>query len=128
MWLKKVWFKPKNPMKVIIAGSRDLVIDSETFFKEIDLNYPDIVEVVSGVSGNIDFLGITYANIKGLKCTKFRANWNLHGRAAGPIRNAEMATYADGAIVFMKKTGSKGSQNMIETMKKLKKPVVVINI
>ena len=48
-----------------------------------------------------------------------------HDKAAGPIRNRQMAEYADYLIAFWDGE-SRGTRNMIETMKKLGKHGVVI--
>ena len=56
------------------------------------------------------------------------AQWDLYGRAAGPIRNAQMADYADAAIIIWDGK-SPGSLNMIKEVKKVNKPhyIDVIN-
>ena len=118
-------------MKVIIAGSRTV-----TDFKQVLLAIGeakfDITEVVSGTAQGVDKLGeacVEFANHLGnnVELTKFPADWKRYGKAAGPIRNRQMAEYADAAIVVH--NGSKGSLNMIATMKKLGKPVheVIVN-
>lgn len=57
----------------------------------------------------------------------FLANWPEHGRAAGPIRNREMAEYADALIAFWD-WKSAGTKNMIDEMRKRDKPVYVVEI
>lgn len=42
----------------------------------------------------------------------FEANWGKHGKESGPIRNKEMANYADALICFWDGK-SKGTLNMI---------------
>jgi hypothetical protein len=54
--------------------------------------------------------------IKDLK--RFPADWDTHGRAAGVIRNKQMAEYGDMLIAFWDGE-SKGTKNMIDTSKKL---------
>ena len=85
-----------------------------------------ISEVVCGLAKGADLLGKLFAEVNGYPCKDFPADWNKYGRAAGPIRNKQMADYADAAIVFMW-DNSRGSKNMIETMQKLGKPVYVVN-
>lgn len=53
---------------------------------------------------------------------KFYPDWGKHGKAAGPIRNKQMAEYAD-ALLLIWDGESKGSKNMKEEMLKLNKPV-----
>jgi hypothetical protein len=56
----------------------------------------------------------------------FPAKWERYGKRAGPIRNREMADYADVAVVIWD-DNSPGSRNMIKTMKDLGKPVFVFD-
>ncbi len=43
--------------------------------------------------------------------------WDIHGKSAGHIRNAEMADYADALIAFWDGK-SRGTANMIENARK----------
>ena len=80
-------------------------------------------EIVSGGANGVDKIGECLAEFCAYDLKKFPANWNKHKKAAGPIRNKEMAEYADCAIVIH--NGSRGSLNMIEQMNKLEKPVFI---
>jgi len=53
---------------------------------------------------------------------KFYAAWNTHGKAAGFLRNADMARVADRLIAFWDGS-SRGTAHMIQTMEKMGKPV-----
>lgn len=127
-------------MKLIIAGSRDLMlIDEEitaavTSFiinnpkTTIDLDSPImtyLTEVVSGGARGIDKLGELWAKHRGIPVRRFPADWDKHGNAAGAIRNREMADYADGALILWDGE-SRGSKNMYETMRELGKPALCI--
>lgn len=127
-------------MKLIIAGSRDLALTDEeitaavtsfvinnqkppTDMDDLFQNYP--TEVVSGGARGIDKLGELWAKHRGIPVKRFPADWDKHGKAAGAIRNREMAEYADGALVLWDGE-SRGSKNMYETMQKLGKPALCI--
>jgi hypothetical protein len=114
-------------MKIIVAGSRDFN-NRTLLFNKLDeiLDRYNISEIISGTAKGADTLGEQYAEENSLKCTEFPAEWNLYGKGAGHKRNLLMGEYADYAIVFWDGK-SKGTKNMINTMKKLKKPVIVIN-
>lgn len=115
--------------KLIIAGSRDLYIDYQTIHNIIiDLIKDGKLEIVSGgCSTGVDL------NAKEMtKCfnndytyTEFPADWEAHGKAAGPIRNRQMAKYAD-KLLLIWDGESKGSKNMKEEMLKLNKPIYEI--
>ncbi len=115
-------------MKIIIAGSREFK-DYDFLREKMDkllINQKE-VEIVSGGCRGADILGEKYANEKGYKLKVFKANWYKFGRSAGPIRNREMAEYADGLVAFYKE-GSKGTKNMIEEAYKNKIKVRIIKI
>ncbi len=57
-----------------------------------------------------------------LPVKEFPADWDQHGNAAGPIRNAQMADYAD-ALLLIYDGESRGSLNMRKQMAQLKKPI-----
>jgi hypothetical protein len=77
-------------MKVIIAGMRDF-LDYSAVLEVIEAPRFKITEVVSGCAPGVDALGERYAAENGLPMKPFPANWLKHRRAAGPIRNAQMA-------------------------------------
>ena len=106
-------------MKLIIAGSRDTHINvSDIASKLCDL---DVDEVVSGKCPNfkgrisVDYLGEKWAKIMGIPIEPFPANWNQYGKAAGPIRNEQMAKYADAVALF---PGGRGTNSMFFLAKK----------
>jgi hypothetical protein len=110
-------------MKVIIAGSRN--IKSFSIVKSaVDESKFIISEVVSGRAEGVDYLGEQWAIKNGVQIAKFPADWNTHGKAAGHIRNKQMADYAD-ALVAVWDGSSRGTKNMIDNMKKLNKLVFV---
>lgn len=107
-------------MKIIIAGSRGItslsVLKDAIFSSDFY-----IVEVVSGGAPGVDLLGEFWAAKAGVPVRRFPANWERFGRAAGMYRNAEMADYADGAIILWDGE-SRGTLDMIDRMRRLGKP------
>lgn len=124
-------------MKLIIAGSRDLVVDL-SFITEIMDNFAidriQIKEVISGRAEGIDGCGELWAKEHLIPIVPFPANWypkELKGkldRSAGPKRNQQMAEYADAALIIMKAGGSRGSKNMYSNMIKLNKPIFLYEV
>lgn len=112
-------------MRVIIAGSRGITdpslvwdaIQSAPFFAQM-------TEVVHGGAKGVDQLASVLTSVKWPEKV-FQPDWNTHGRAAGPIRNRQMAEYAD-ALVAVWDGVSRGTANMIAEMRKLGKPVHVV--
>lgn len=109
--------------KVIIAGGRNFnnfeLLDSEvSSILNSMINIPmDEFEIVSGLAPGADTLGKEFAKLNNFKLTEFPADWKKYGTAGGPIRNKEMAEYADMLIAFWDGK-SKGTKNMIELAKK----------
>lgn len=113
-------------MKVIIAGSRHMQFkDYWMIGKAVEKSRFDVTEVVCGMARGADMFGAKWAYENKIPVKKFPANWDEHGKAAGPIRNGEMARYADAAIIFIW-DGSRGSADMERKMRCLKKPTFTV--
>lgn len=111
-------------MKVILAGSRNF---PEKVFEWVMLQAPRVItEVVSGMARGPDTFALAFAAQRGLPVVKFPADWSTYGKAAGHLRNAKMAEYADALTAFWDGT-SKGTYHMIHTMSKLNKPYVLVD-
>jgi len=105
-------------MKLIIAGGRNFN-NYKKLCKVCDQVLQDQIniEIVSGAYyKGADKLGEQYAKERGYKITRFPANWNKYGKAAGPKRNQQMANYTDALIAFWDGK-SKGTKHMIELAK-----------
>jgi hypothetical protein len=110
-------------MKVIIAGSRSIE-DYNIIDKAIKESKYDICCVISGTAHGVDKLGEQWADKNNVAVLRMPADWKQYGKAAGPIRNAEMAKVADAAVIIWDGE-SRGTLNMIENIKKLNKPYYV---
>ena len=85
------------------------------------------IEIISGTCRGADQLGEQYAKEQGLTCRQFPANWKKFGRAAGPIRNQEMAKKASHLIAFWDSNKShSGTWSMIGIANKLGLQVKVV--
>ncbi len=105
-------------MWVIIAGGRDFS-DYELLKERCDhfLSLTQGVVVVSGCARGADTLGEQWAQERGHEIIRMPADWNKHGKLAGPIRNSEMAKQAEALIAFWDGE-SRGTKHMIETARK----------
>lgn len=120
-------------MKLIIAGSRRIEVSSYCI-RDILINYDidctviesevlDVItEIVSGGADGIDRCGEKLASKYHIPLKKFPTGWETHGKAAVPIRNRQMAEYAD-ALLLIWDGESKGSANMKMEMLSMNKPV-----
>ena len=124
-------------MKIIIAGGRDFkdrILMSNKMASLIS-NITDGIEIVSGGQVTVDkftgekygadYLGEQWAEFNQYRVEKFPADWDTHGKSAGPKRNRQMAEYADALVAFWDGK-SRGTKNMIDEAKSLGLKVRVI--
>ncbi len=104
-------------MKLIIAGGRDYQFTPNDYLRlrKVVTNLVHVTEVVSGGASGADECGEVWAAAVGIPVKFFKPDWDRHGKAAGPIRNREMAAYADAAVLF---PGGKGTDSMYLEAKK----------
>ena len=114
--------------KVIVAGCRDFA-DYELLKEKCNFylqnKKKEEIVVVSGHASGADALGERYARERGYELELYPADWKTHGMAAGPIRNAQMASVAHALIAFWDGK-SRGVMNMIDTVKKHNLHVAVV--
>jgi len=101
-------------MKFIIAGGRDF--NNYGLLKKScnELILDKVSEVVCGCARGADSLGERWAIENNIPVTKFPADWDKYGKSAGYRRNAEMATYSRGVILFWNGE-SKGTVHMMNS-------------
>ena len=107
--------------RVIIAGSRHycnynkLVAKCDAILANKLNDHDCEVIVVSGCAQGADALGERYAWRHHLKVERYPADWENLGKAAGPIRNEEMAKNADALIAFpLYGVPNRGTYDMIQ--------------
>lgn len=118
-------------MRVVIAGSRKLDDREarympllEKLIDRFESEYGTITEVVCGMARGPDTTGEQWAIQNGVKVARFFPDWKNHGKAAGPIRNTQMAEYADGGIIMWDSVSS-GSKHMASELNKRSKPFIL---
>lgn len=104
---------PKNGQTWLICGGRNFV-DAEIFNSAMgDLirfkGCPDIV--VHGAARGADTLADEWGKRMALTVERVPADWNKHGKSAGPIRNAEMLSYDPHFVVAF--PGGRGTADMV---------------
>lgn len=121
-------------MKLVIFGSRPKYLPPTlTLNQQADLIASAVskfdlrpTEIVTGMAQGIDTAAIVYARRMAIRVTPFRADWDRDGKAAGKIRNKQMAMYADVGL-GLQWQDSPGTQHMIEVMKSLRKLCYTVN-
>lgn len=76
-------------MTILVCGDRNWN-NLERILDVLRQEYPKATLVVEGEARGADTQGRLAAERLGIPVRKFPAQWNLYGRAAGPIRNAQM--------------------------------------
>jgi predicted Rossmann fold nucleotide-binding protein DprA/Smf involved in DNA uptake len=100
-------------MRVLICGGRDtrLTLDDWKALDQLRLSLP-ITEVVSGCARGVDSDAIAWARNRGVAVKGFPADWDKHGRRAGPLRNQQMADYIAPDGVVLAWPGGSGTDDM----------------
>lgn len=109
-------------MKIAVVGSRK--------FKHLNvvnmliMHFDRGVTIVSGGGGDVDLMAERVARDNGLSFIPYPADWDQYGKAAGPIRNAQIVEACDMLIAFWDGK-SKGTKNSIDKARKERKPVFI---
>lgn len=87
-------------------------------------DYPSGMEplmIIEGEADGVDMMARVAAEQLGIEVLKFPANWKLHGKAAGPIRNQQMLDEGKPDLVMAFHDDiehSKGTRDMIRRARK----------
>lgn len=91
-------------MRVIVTGGRKFA-DAAAVDRELSRLTPTLI-VAGGASG-ADMLAVDWAFKRKIPFIIINAQWKIHGKAAGPIRNSRMiAEGADLVVAFPGGTGT----------------------
>lgn len=101
-------------MKTIIAGSRKIT-DYDILEAAIAASGFTITEVISGGAKGVDSLGEWFATKNEIPLKVF-PYLKKYGKAGGPIRNEQMADYAE-ALIALWDGESRGTAHMINAAK-----------
>lgn len=115
-------------MRLVIAGSRstphrEAVAQVRAAYNSYLKLFPAPTTIIHGDAKGIDAAAKSIFTSR-LEVVPFSANWDLYGKAAGPIRNQEMARAAD-TLLAIWDGDSKGTKSMINCMREQRKPVIV---
>ena len=118
----------KNTFYVLVCGGRNYK-DKDRLTKVMDKFKEDIAQgselcVVHGAAKGADSLAGEWALMNECITAEFEADWDTHGRSAGPIRNRKMLDFllnnksAGSDIAVVAFPGGKGTDNMCDIAKK----------
>lgn len=112
--------------RVIIAGTRSFD-DYNLLREKCDFFFQKKkpTAIVCGEARGADTLGKRYAMEHHVPVISMPADWELHGKKAGHLRNQEMARCADALIAFWDGQ-SRGTRDMIEIAAEKGIPIRVV--
>lgn len=99
-------------MRVLVCGSRHF--NDYEKLKTVLSAHSDTKEIVHGCARGADTLAGRYAKENNLPVHEYPADWDKHGKAAGPIRNTQMLREGTpDMVIAFRGVNSRGTQNMI---------------
>lgn len=107
-------------MRVLVCGGRNYNDDAAwnhiTGVLEDLHREHGITAIIEGGAIGADRMGRHWADMRDVKCVTVYADWNTHGKAAGPIRNQRMINdFKPDLIVAF--PGGKGTADMVNRAK-----------
>lgn len=100
-------------MRVLVCGGRAYQNKAKVFRILSSLGDNRIEMLIHGGAGGADLLAKHWAEMVDIPTLRVPAKWGVHGRAAGPIRNAEMIRIGRPHLVVAFQ-GGRGTANMIK--------------
>jgi SLOG family YspA-like protein len=116
-------------VRVLVCGPRDM---TDYWLVHEVLNgihkATPITCIIEGGALGADRYAKRWATDRGVFYEEFSADWEKHGKAAGPMRNAQMIREGnpDRVVAFISQPPSRGTANMVQQAKKAELPVLEI--
>lgn len=104
-----------KPRRVLVCGGRSYPDHQRVFMRLDEVHgsptWGPIGSICQGGAPGVDHFAYNWAIQRGVSASTFEADWETHGRAAGPIRNRRMLDEfkPDLVIAF---PGGPGTENM----------------
>lgn len=112
-------------LTVLICGSRHFTTSAR--IEQVVNNLPQDATVVVGGARGADFIAERAARSRGLHVEVYRARWDLHGKAAGPIRNQQMADRRPNIVIaFIQDEMGRGTGDMVTRARRAGIPVAIL--
>lgn len=103
-------------MKLLVCGSRtwadDLTVIDAILGIIAGSQETEFIVIEGGAAG-ADQAGARAAGLLGIPVCEYPANWSLHGRAAGPIRNQQMLDQHPDLVLAFWDGQSPGTRDML---------------
>lgn len=101
----------ETPLRIGVTGGRDY--DGWNAVIHALIQMPADAVLVHGACTGADSLCVDWwGNIRGRRCEPHPADWEKHGKAAGPLRNQEMVD--SGLDLLIAFPGGRGTADMVQ--------------
>ena len=118
-------------MNLLIAGSRTFqdygILEKHMTECDAIFHWDQYDTVLSGAARGADLLGERWAEANGKLIKRFPALWELYGKKAGMIRNAQMIHEAQAVVVFWDGVSS-GAKHTLQLAQKHRLPYSMYNL
>jgi hypothetical protein len=108
---------------VLVCGGRDYV-DRRGVYTCLDGLVPRPTLIITGGANGADSLAADWAGYRDVPKLIFRADWEKHGKAAGPIRNQQMLECKPHLVLAFR--GGRGTADMVRRAKATRVPVIEV--
>lgn len=99
--------------RILVCGGRDYTNENRVWSQlDYQAMHRGVSVIINGGASGADGLSTAWANARGVPCLSFYANWQKHGKAAGPIRNQEMLDREKPTLVIAF-AGGRGTADMV---------------
>lgn len=117
-------------MRVLVSGSRECVNWEFVQARLNDLAVRNKIDVIiHGGAAGVDNLAGVWARNNNIPEEIYMADWDTHGKKAGPIRNQKMLDESKpDVVVAFPSQDSKGTVHMMKITEKARVPMIVHDV
>lgn len=108
--------------RTLVCGGRNYS-DRERVYHFLDHLSPKTV--IEGAATGADTMAGDWAREHNVECLEFKADWDMHGKSAGPIRNQQMIDEGKPTLVVAF-PGGKGTADMLARARKHNIPIIEV--
>ena len=106
-------------MRILVCGGRDFK-DRNLMVEALkDYEHQSNITIIHGAASGADSMAHSWATAFKHNIESYPADWDKYGKAAGPIRNAQMLKEGKPDLVLaFRYPDSRGTQNMVDKTEK----------
>lgn len=109
--------------QIIVTGGRDY--NDWVMFQDVLISFNPSLIIQGGASG-ADKMAKEWARLNNIECETVEADWDKHGKAAGPIRNKQMLLLYPNALILAFPGGA-GTANCVKQAVGLNRIVLMVH-